>query len=107
MNKKWMIAQAGFLILGALSIYLMITYKLWQLPVCLFGLHGVEYILFGKRVGTLAGIPAWKSLAYTLVLGLAWWIPKNDDTHAKIEAGNDSAKFARRGCGIRFVSTDE
>ena len=107
MNKKWKIAQAGCLILDALSIYLMIEYKLWQLPLCLFGLHVVEYMLFGKRVGTLAEIPAWKGLAYTLFLGFTWWIPKNEETHAKIEAGNDPLKFARRGCGIRFVSTDE
>ncbi len=86
-------------------------------------LHTVEYLTSGRKIGKAAGLSESEIASNCLLFGIAWWKPLKE----KLEAAGKEAmaleelrkeglldsetdpkeKFAKKGCGVRFVKEAE
>lgn len=106
MNSKWRVAQGLFLILDACCLGGVACGK-GKWAAMLFTLHGAGWLLFGRRVGRLSGMPDWKSFVLSFLLGFTWWLPQNDVTHRKIEAQVDQSRFTTKASGIKLAGNNK
>lgn len=73
---------------------------------CLLALRGVQWLMFGHRVGKLSHMSVPESLIKTLLLGAAWWLPQNEKRHQEIESEVDQTRFKDKACGIRLAGEE-
>lgn len=102
MNNKWRAAQAACVLLD-LGCLAGLARKKWKGAAILLSLHGLEWVLFGHRVGKLSEMKTGESLLKTLALGSTWWLPQNEITHEKLEAQVDKDRFRTKASGVKLV----
>ncbi len=102
MSSNWKKAQAlcALLDLGCLAV---LCRKKWKPAAALFGLHGLEWLLFGHRVGRLSGVSGRESFLRTLALGCTWWLPQNERAHEEMEAQVDQKRFQTKASGVKLA----
>lgn len=106
MSSKWRAAQGLCLLLDVCCLGGIACGK-GKWAAILFGLHGAGWLLFGRRVGRLSGMPDWKSFIWSFLLGFTWWLPQNDLTHRKIEAQVDQSRFKAKASGIKLEENNK
>lgn len=106
MKLKWRLAQALCLVIDACCIWGFVRRK--AKPVLgLTALHYIEWLMFGRRVGKLAGISSFRSFFMSMLFGISWWLPQNELTHLQIESGVNQRRFETKACGISLQEYTE
>lgn len=78
--KNGLLNKIITIIIWMVAVALWASKGWWGVAAAIFGLHLAEVFLKGVKVGRMAGKTLADSVLLTLVFGIAWWKPLEEES---------------------------